>query len=92
MIGANVVILPGVRVGRCSVIGAGAVVNSNVEPYSVQGIGVYVEQHGVTAGGLRLAQPVDQRAFVVRLAGSDREAQRCPRVPAGADVGQGLPP
>ena len=34
-IGANVVILPGVRVGRCSVIGAGAVVNSNVEPYSV---------------------------------------------------------
>ena len=34
-IGANVVILQGVRVGRCSVIGAGAVVNSNVEPYSV---------------------------------------------------------
>lgn len=34
-IGANVVILPGVRVGRCSVIGAGAVVNSDIEPYSI---------------------------------------------------------
>ncbi len=34
-VGANVVILPGVKVGRCSVIGAGAVVNSDIEPYSV---------------------------------------------------------
>ena len=34
-LGANVTILPGVTVGRCSVVGAGAVVNKDVEPYSV---------------------------------------------------------
>lgn len=34
-IGANVTILPGVRVGKCSVIGAGSVVLSDVEPYSI---------------------------------------------------------
>jgi len=34
-IGANVTILPGMRIGCCSVIGAGAVVTTDVEPYSV---------------------------------------------------------
>lgn len=34
-IGANVTILPGVRVGECSVIGAGSVVTKNVEPYTI---------------------------------------------------------
>ena len=34
-IGANVVLLPGVTVGRCSVIGAGAVVTQDVAPYTV---------------------------------------------------------
>lgn len=34
-IGANVVILPGVKIGRCSVLGAGAIVNTDVEPYSI---------------------------------------------------------
>lgn len=34
-IGANVTLLPGVRVGKCSVIGAGSVVTVDVEPYSV---------------------------------------------------------
>lgn len=34
-IGAGVIILPGVWVGTCSVIGAGSVVTKNVEPYSV---------------------------------------------------------
>ena len=34
-IGANVTILPGVRIGKCSVIGAGSVVTANVEEYSV---------------------------------------------------------
>lgn len=32
---ANVTILPGVKIGRCSVIGAGSVVTGDVEPYSV---------------------------------------------------------
>lgn len=36
-IGARVIILPGVRVGRGSVIGAGSVVTHDVEPYSVVG-------------------------------------------------------
>lgn len=34
-IGANVTILPGVRIGTCSVIGAGSVVTRDVESYSI---------------------------------------------------------
>jgi maltose O-acetyltransferase len=34
-IGANVTILPGIRVGKCSVIGAGSVLTKDVEAYSV---------------------------------------------------------
>ena len=34
-IGANVTILPGVKIGKCSVIGAGSVVTADVEPYSI---------------------------------------------------------
>lgn len=34
-VGANVTILPGVILGRCSIIGAGSVVTKNVSPYSV---------------------------------------------------------
>lgn len=34
-IGANVTILPGVRIGKCSVIGAGSVVIKDVEEYSI---------------------------------------------------------
>lgn len=34
-IGANVVILPGIHVGECAVIGAGSVVTKNVEPYTI---------------------------------------------------------
>lgn len=33
--GANVTVLPGVRIGRCTVIGAGSVVTKDLEPYSV---------------------------------------------------------
>lgn len=36
-IGARVIILPGVRVGTGSVIGAGSVVTRDVEPYSIVG-------------------------------------------------------
>ena len=36
-IGNNVIILPGVHVGKGSIIGAGAVVTKNVEPYSIIG-------------------------------------------------------
>ncbi|MFA6567392.1 MAG: acyltransferase [Victivallales bacterium] len=36
-IGANAVIIQGVRVGSGSIIGAGAVVTKDVEPYSVMG-------------------------------------------------------
>lgn len=34
-IGAGVIILPGVRIGRCAVIGAGSVVTNDVEPYAI---------------------------------------------------------
>lgn len=36
-IGARVIILPGVHVGKGSILGAGAVVTKNVEPYSIVG-------------------------------------------------------
>ena len=36
-IGANAVILPGVKIGTGSVVGAGSVVTRNVEPYSIVG-------------------------------------------------------
>ncbi|MDY6896312.1 MAG: DapH/DapD/GlmU-related protein, partial [Thermotogota bacterium] len=35
LIGANAVVLEGVKVGQGSIIGAGSVVISDVEPYSV---------------------------------------------------------
>lgn len=34
-IGANVTILPGVHIGKCSVIGAGSLVNKEVDAYSI---------------------------------------------------------
>jgi len=34
-LGANVIILPNVRIGECSVIGAGAVVNKDIPPFSI---------------------------------------------------------
>lgn len=34
-IGANVTILPGVKIGKCAVVGAGSVVIENLEPYGV---------------------------------------------------------
>ncbi|NLP45444.1 MAG: acetyltransferase [Epulopiscium sp.] len=36
-LGARVIILPGVTIGKGSIIGAGAVVTKDVEPYSVMG-------------------------------------------------------
>lgn len=36
-IGRNVVIMPGVRLGKGSIIGSGAVVTKDVEPYSIMG-------------------------------------------------------
>lgn len=35
LVGANAVVLPGVTVGRGAVIGAGTVVNEDVEPYAI---------------------------------------------------------
>ncbi|MEN6551326.1 MAG: DapH/DapD/GlmU-related protein [Methanobacterium sp.] len=34
-IGARVIVLPGVTIGKGSIVGAGAVVSKNVPPYSV---------------------------------------------------------
>ena len=34
-IGAGVIILSGVKIGECSIIGAGAVVTKDVDPYTV---------------------------------------------------------
>ncbi len=34
-IGANSVILPGVNIGKCAIIGAGSVVNKNVKDYAI---------------------------------------------------------
>lgn len=36
-IGANVVVLPGVKIGRGSIVGANAVVTKNVEPFTIVG-------------------------------------------------------
>ena len=34
-LGANVMVLPGVRIGRGSIIGAGAIVTKDIPPYSI---------------------------------------------------------
>ena len=36
-IGVNAVVLPSVRVGRCAIVGAGAVVTNDVPPYAIVG-------------------------------------------------------
>ncbi len=36
-IGRNVVIMPNIKIGKGSIIGSGAVVTKNVEPYSIVG-------------------------------------------------------
>jgi maltose O-acetyltransferase len=36
-IGRNAIIMPGVRIGKGSIVGAGAVVTRDVEPYSIVG-------------------------------------------------------
>ncbi len=36
-IGRNAVIMPGIRIGKGSIVGAGAVVTKNVEPYTIVG-------------------------------------------------------
>ena len=50
-LGTNVVILPGVSIGRGSVIGAGAIVTRDIPPFSVAA--------GVPARIIRRLQPVD---------------------------------
>ena len=34
-IGAGVIIMPGVSIGKCSVIGSGAIVNKSIPEYSI---------------------------------------------------------
>ena len=34
-LGAGVIVLPGITIGECSVIGAGAVVTKDIPPYSI---------------------------------------------------------
>lgn len=34
-LGAGVIVLPGVRIGKCSIVGSGAVVTKDVPPYTV---------------------------------------------------------
>jgi len=34
-VGAGAIILPNVTIGNCAVVGAGAVVNKNIEPYAI---------------------------------------------------------
>jgi len=36
-LGVNAIVLPGVRVGRCAIVGAGAVVTRDVAPYAIVG-------------------------------------------------------
>lgn len=36
-IGVNAIVLPSVRIGRCSIVGAGAVVTKDVPPYAIVG-------------------------------------------------------
>ena len=35
LIGYNAIIMPGISIGECSIVGAGSVLNSSIPPYSV---------------------------------------------------------
>lgn len=50
-IGSHAVVLPGVRIGKCSVVGAGAIVTKNVPPYTVVA--------GVPAKVVRKLEPLE---------------------------------
>lgn len=54
--GANVTVLPGVHIGRCTVIGAGSVVTKDLEPYSV-----YVGAPARRVRDLRTGERVDKK-------------------------------
>lgn len=36
-LGAGVIVLPNVRIGKCAIVGAGSVCNKDVEPYTIVG-------------------------------------------------------
>jgi acetyltransferase-like isoleucine patch superfamily enzyme len=54
-IGAGAIILGGIRIGKCSVVGAGAVVTKDVPHYNVVG--------GVPAKTLKVLNPIDLECF-----------------------------
>ncbi len=59
-IGENAIVLPGVRIGRGAVVGAGAVVTRDVEPYAiVHGVPARVARHRFSAEQIRRLLLVD---------------------------------
>lgn len=58
-IGANVVLMPGVKIGDGAILGAGAVVTKNVEPYAIVG--------GVPARLIRYRYPQEMREAFLRI-------------------------
>jgi len=61
-VGANATILPGVRIGACSIVAAGAVVTEDVPPWHVVG--------GVPAKVVKVLQPQDDEARLAAVASS----------------------
>ena len=78
-IGSNAIILPGIRIGRGSVIGAGSVVTKDIPPYSVA-YGNPAEIKGfVCKCGRKLAKEAEQQRNILMKCPFCNEEYKVPR-------------
>lgn len=79
-VGVNSILLPGISIGECSLIGAGSLVNKNVPPYSIA-VGNPARVIGDSRDGLKryksgINMPLNESIFYLDLGGSDKQMRK----------------